>query len=110
MSNAAVLSFQLHQSHVSSRGCGAAQALAHTLPLHCAGVLFAAAQANQILGLAPGEIFVQRNVGNQAMHTDLNLMACLEYAVKSLKVRWAVLSTHVTDLHSSTSTHCMDAC
>lgn len=43
-------------------------------------------QANQILGLAPGEIFVQRNVGNQAMHTDLNLMACLEYAVKSLKV------------------------
>jgi carbonic anhydrase len=43
-------------------------------------------QANQILGMAPGEIFVQRNVGNQAMHTDLNLMACLEYAVKSLKV------------------------
>jgi hypothetical protein len=36
--------------------------------------------------MAPGEIFVQRNVGNQAMHTDLNLMACLEYAVKSLKV------------------------
>jgi hypothetical protein len=29
---------------------------------------------------------VQRNVGNQAMHTDMNLMACLEYAVKSLKV------------------------
>jgi carbonic anhydrase len=44
-------------------------------------------QANQILGLAPGEIFVQRNVGNQAMHTDMNLMSCLEYAVKSLKVR-----------------------
>jgi hypothetical protein len=43
-------------------------------------------QANQILGLAPGEIFVQRNVGNQAMHTDMNLMSCLEYAVKSLKV------------------------
>lgn len=46
----------------------------------------ASPQANQILGLAPGEIFVQRNVGNQAMHTDLNLMSCLEYAVKSLKV------------------------
>jgi len=43
-------------------------------------------QANQILGLAPGEIFVQRNVGNLALHTDMNLMACLEYAVKSLKV------------------------
>ncbi len=31
-------------------------------------------QTNQILGLAPGEIFVQRNVGNQATHTDLNVM------------------------------------
>lgn len=55
---------------------------------HRAGLpVLHAPQANQILGLAPGEIFVQRNVGNQAMHTDLNLMACLEYAVKSLKVR-----------------------
>jgi carbonic anhydrase len=53
------------------------------LPLSCTCPVL---QANQILGLAPGEIFVQRNVGNQAMHTDLNLMACLEYAVKSLKV------------------------
>jgi hypothetical protein len=31
-------------------------------------------QANQVLGLSPGEIFVQRNVGNQVMHTDLNVM------------------------------------
>ena len=46
-------------------------------------------QANQILGLAPGEIFVQRNVGNQALHTDLKVMSCLEYAVKALKARWA---------------------
>lgn len=34
----------------------------------------------------PGEVFVQRNVGNQAYHTDLNLMSCLEYAVTELKV------------------------
>lgn len=54
----------------------------HLLPLG----LHLRLQANQILGLAPGEIFVQRNVGNQAMHTDMNLMSCLEYAVKSLKV------------------------
>jgi hypothetical protein len=52
-------------------------------------------QANQILGLAPGEIFVQRNVGNQAMHTDLNLMSCLEYAVKSLKVSVCVVVLRV---------------
>lgn len=50
--------------------------------------------ANQILGLAPGEIFVQRNVGNQAMHTDMNLMSCLEYAVKSLKVKTIILCGH----------------
>lgn len=43
-------------------------------------------QASQILGLAPGEIFVQRNVGNQASHTDLNVMSCLEYSVQALKV------------------------
>ncbi len=43
-------------------------------------------QANQILGLQPGEVFVQRNVGNQAAHTDLNCMSCLEYSVKELKV------------------------
>lgn len=43
-------------------------------------------QANQILGLAPGEIFVQRNVGNQASHTDMNCMSCMEYAVSALKV------------------------
>lgn len=50
--------------------------------------------ANQILGLAPGEIFVQRNVGNLALHTDMNLMACLEYAVKSLKVKTVLLCGH----------------
>lgn len=50
--------------------------------------------ANQILGLAPGEIFVQRNVGNQAMHTDMNLMSCLEYAVNVLKVKTVILCGH----------------
>lgn len=43
-------------------------------------------QANQIMGMAPGEVFVQRNVGNQALHTDMNYMSCLEYSVKALKV------------------------
>jgi hypothetical protein len=49
--------------------------------------LDAVSQANAILGLEPGEVFVQRNVGNQATHTDLNCMSCLEYSVKELKVR-----------------------
>lgn len=50
--------------------------------------------ANQILGLPPGEVFVHRNVGNQAMHTDMNLMSCLEYAVKELKVRIIIVCGH----------------
>jgi carbonic anhydrase len=44
-------------------------------------------QANQILGLAPGEVFVHRCVGNLATHKDMNAMTCLEYAVDALKVR-----------------------
>ncbi|KAI8470378.1 MAG: carbonic anhydrase [Monoraphidium minutum] len=50
--------------------------------------------ANQILGMAPGEIFVQRNVGNQAMHTDMNVMSCLEFAVRSLKVKTVIVCGH----------------
>ena len=49
-------------------------------------IIFSMSQANVIIGLDPGELFVQRNVGNQASHTDLNAMSCLEYAVKELKV------------------------
>ena len=45
------------------------------------------AQANEIIGLDPGQVFVQRNVGNLATHKDMNVMSCLEYAVKSLKVK-----------------------
>ena len=53
-----------------------------------------AVQANVIVGLQPGEIFVQRNVGNQALHTDMNCMACLEYAVKELKVKVVFVVGH----------------
>lgn len=49
---------------------------------------------NQVVGLSPGQVFVQRNVGNQAMHTDMNLMSCLEYAVHALKVKNIVLCGH----------------
>ena len=39
------------------------------------------------MGLGPGEVFVQRNVGNLATHKDMNVMSCLEYGVEVLKVR-----------------------
>jgi len=58
----------------------------HTLSLAHIAFPLLVPQANQILNLQPGEVFVQRNVGNQASHTDLNVMSCLEYAVKALKV------------------------
>ena len=51
-------------------------------------------QANVILGLESGEVFTQRNVGNQASHTDLNVMSCLEYAVKELKVKIIICCGH----------------
>ena len=37
--------------------------------------------ANELLGLGPGQVFVQRNVGNLATHKDMNVMSCLEYGV-----------------------------
>lgn len=50
--------------------------------------------ANQVLGLAPGEVFVQRNVGNQVHLNDMNLMSCMEFAVNNLKVKCIIVCGH----------------
>ena len=50
--------------------------------------------ANQILNLAPGEIFVHRNVANLVIHTDLNCMTVLNYAVEFLKVKHVMVTGH----------------
>lgn len=50
--------------------------------------------ANQIVGLDPGEVFVQRNVGNQAHHSDMNCMSCIEFSVKALGVRTIIVCGH----------------
>lgn len=50
--------------------------------------------ANQILGLAPGEVFVHRNVANLVVHTDLNCLSVVQFAVNELKVRHVMVVGH----------------
>jgi carbonic anhydrase len=50
--------------------------------------------ANQITGLKPGEVFVHRNVANVVVHTDLNCLSVLQYAVDVLGIRHVMVVGH----------------
>src|SRR5258708_35413729 len=50
--------------------------------------------ANEIVGLAPGELFVHRNVANVVVHSDLNCLAVLQFAIDVLKVEPVFVCGH----------------